>query len=293
LLISKNDRRIILKNIFIVPNPSKDVEYKITADLVTYLRSFGAYIAMPENCADSGIDADYGCENCKKCELVIVIGGDGSFIEASQYAIENDIPIIGVNMGKVGYLSEIAPTELSQLCKIFTNEYKIENKLLLTGAVISDGRIETIDRLAVNDIVVSHTDYLGIADFLLYSNDGGIRYRADGVVVSTPAGSTAYSLSSGGPIVSHGADAMIVTPIAPHSFFNRSIVFGSRESINIKNTGKSCLNVTVDGRLAATLAPANNCVIRAADKPIKVLTFKENNMFANLFGKMKIMEDVL
>ena len=130
-----------MKNIFIVPNPSKDVEYKITADLVTYLRSFGAYIAMPENCADSGIDADYGCEKCKKCELVIVIGGDGSFIEASQYAIENDIPIIGVNMGKVGYLSEIAPTELSQLCKIFTNEYKIENKLLLTGAVVSEGRI--------------------------------------------------------------------------------------------------------------------------------------------------------
>lgn len=282
-----------MKNIFVVPNPNKDVGYKVTKAVFEALMGFGAYISMPERCTDSGIECDYFADCPNGTDLVVVIGGDGSFIEASQYAILRDIPILGINMGKVGYLSEVAPSELGVLKKLFTGEYKIEKKLLLTCTVISDGKASVIERLAVNDVVISHSDYLGISDFVLYSNDGGVRYRADGVVVATPAGSTAYSLSSGGPIVSHGADAMIVTPIAPHSFFNRSIVFGSGEVIRIKNMGKEPLNITVDGRLEAKISTSDKCVVRAADKPICVLTFKDNNMFANLFGKMQIMEDVI
>jgi NAD+ kinase len=282
-----------MNNIFIVPNPNKDVGYKITKAVFEALRRFGAHISLSDKCIDSGIECDYSGDCPTNADLVVVIGGDGSFIEASQYAITRDIPILGINMGKVGYLSEVAPSELEILKKLFTGEYKIEEKLLLTCTVITDGKAHTIERLAVNDVVISHNDYLGISDFVLYSNDGGVRYRADGVVIATPAGSTAYSLSSGGPIVSHGADAMIVTPIAPHSFFNRSIVFGSDEVIRIKNMGKEPLNVTVDGRLEAKISTFDKCVVRAADKPIRVLTFKENNMFANLFGKMQIMEDVI
>ena len=282
-----------MKNIFVVPNPNKDVGYKVTSLVCKYLLSFDADLTMPQKYRDCGLGVTFANECPPGCELVIVIGGDGSFIDASQYAIRNDLPIIGINMGKVGYLSEVLPDDITILRKIFTDEFKIEKKLLLTATVISDAKTTVIDRLAVNDVVVSHTDYLGIADFVIYSNDGGVRYRADGVVISTPAGSTAYSLSSGGPIVSHRADAMIVTPIAPHSFFNRSIVFGSKEVIRVKNTGRDNLNITVDGRLVATLHPGDKCVIRAADKPLRVLTFKENNMFANLFGKMQIMEDVI
>lgn len=283
----------MMKNIFLVPNPKKDIDYNVTKRVVEKLKSLGCAISILETYNDF---KDESCTYVKdipdNSELVIVIGGDGSFIDAAPFAIKLNIPILGINLGKVGYLSEIEPDDLSLLSRITTDEYKINNKMLLEAYVSSCKEIK-IDRLAVNDIVLSHPLYLGIADFVLFSKEGGVRYRADGLVVSTPAGSTAYSLSAGGPIVSHDASAVIVTPIAPHSFFNRSIVFGANEDIRIKNTSLESLNLSVDGRFYCELAPGEKCMIRPSEKTLKVLTFKDNNMFSNLFSKMKILEDVI
>jgi NAD+ kinase len=228
------------------------------------------------------------------CDVVIVVGGDGSFIDASQFAIRNDIPIIGINLGKTGFLSEVEPTELNNLARICENNFKVEEKMLLSVNIINaDGEVLHSDRLAVNDIVISHTSYMGVAEFLVYTKEGGVKYRADGVVVSTPAGSTAYSLSAGGPVVSHSTEAVIVTPIAPHSLFNRSIIFDSRYEIRIKNMGAEELNLSVDGRFVSPIPTSAKCSITVSDKKLKVLTFKENNMFANLFNKIQVVEDVI
>ena len=282
-----------MKNIFLVPNPKKDISYDVTIRVFEKLYSLGCTVFMPDIYKDSEID---GCKYTDhiddSVELVVVIGGDGSFIDAASYAIEYNIPILGINLGKVGYLSEIEPDDLSVLSKITTGEYKINNKMLLEAYITKDGD-RRIDRLAVNDVVLSHPQYLGIADFVLFSKEGGVRYRADGLVVSTPAGSTAYSLSAGGPIVSHDASAVIVTPIAPHSFFNRSIVFGTNEEIRIKNTSSEELNLSIDGRFYHKLSPGEKCMIKPSEKTLKVLTFKDNNMFSNLFCKMQILEDII
>ncbi len=283
----------IMKNIFLVPNPKKDIDYKVTGCVAEKLKSLGCTLYISDIYNDFKNDS---CVNVKdipeNSELIIVIGGDGSFIDAASFAIRLDIPILGINLGKVGYLSEIEPDDLSLLSGIATDEYKINNKMLLEAYVSKDGESK-LDRLAVNDIVLSHHLYLGIADFVLFSKEGGVRYRADGLVVSTPAGSTAYSLSAGGPIVSHDAGAVIVTPIASHSFFNRSIVFGANEEIRIKNTSCEALNLSIDGRFYYELTPGEKCLIKPSDKTLKVLTFKDNNMFSNLFSKMKILEDVI
>ena len=282
-----------MKNIYIATNPQKDVGYSVTSEVCRLISDEGGRIYMSKIHEASGIDCTYTECAPQLSDMIIVIGGDGSFIDASTDAISLDIPIIGVNMGRVGYLNEISVDDLAALKKIFTGEYKIKNKLLLTAEIYTDEGTETVSRLAVNDVVISHSEYLGISDFVMYSNDGGVRYRADGIVISTPAGSTAYSLSSGGPVVSHSADVMIATPIAPHSFFNRSIVFSAGETVKIKNTGSDKLNITVDGRLCANLPSGGKCKIGVSDKRMKVMTFKENNMFSNLFGKMQIVEDVI
>ena len=282
-----------MKNIFLVPNPKKDFEYIVTRSVAEKLGSLGCKISILNIYDDSAIAACTYVESMPgDTELVIVIGGDGSFIDAAPFALSLDIPILGINLGKVGYLSEIEPSDLSALEGIVTGDYKINKKMLLETYVQGDEEI-AIERLAVNDLVLSHPSYLGIADFVLFSKEGGVRYRADGLVISTPAGSTAYSLSAGGPIVSHEAGAIIVTPIAPHSFFNRSIVFGEDEEIRIKNTSCEPLNLSVDGRLVYELLPGGKCLVKSSKKTLKVLTFKDNNMFSNLFCKMQIMEDVI
>ena len=282
-----------MKNIFLVPNIKKDTDYVVTRAVAQKLLSLELCVTMLSLYRESHIENCVYVEDIpKSADLVLVIGGDGSFIDAAGFAIKNDVPILGINLGKVGYLSEIEPTDLSPLEKLKCDEYSIDNKMLLEVCSERDeGKLK--EKLAVNDIVLSHPSYLGISDFVLISKEGGVRYRADGIVVSTPAGSTAYSLSAGGPIVSHGASAIIVTPIAPHSFFNRSIVFGENEIIKIKNTSSEALNLSLDGRFCHVLAPSEKCTVKASEKRLKVLTFKENNMFSNLFCKMQIMEDII
>ena len=283
-----------MKNIYIIPNALKDRDYDVTARTAKLLRTYGADVFLPEDAVKSGItECKYKAFSHIDTDLIIVIGGDGSFIDASPLAIDADIPIVGINLGKVGYLSEIEPDDIAQLARIFDENYRIDEKMLLCAECNIGGAKASSSRLAVNDIVVSHTSYLGIADFTLCSNEGGLKCRADGVVISTPAGSTAYSLSAGGPIVSHDANAMIVTPIAPHSFFNRSIVFSGNDEIKIENTGNDMLNVSLDGRCFASLSPGDTCKVFASDKKLKVLTFKENNMFSTLFNKMKMLEEFI
>ena len=281
-----------MKNIFIIPNPNKDTEYSVTKETAKKLKSFGAEISMLSIHKDADLPfCNFTSDIPSDTELIIVIGGDGSFIDAAPLAEKANVPILGVNLGKVGYLNEIERDELDSLEKIFKNEYTTVTRMLLEISDESSGT--TFDRYAVNDVVISNQEYMGISDFVVYSRDGGIRYRADGAVISTPQGSTAYSLSAGGPVVSHEARAIILTPIAPHSFFNRSIVFGENELIKVKNTSKEPLNVSIDGRLAHKLAPGNKISVKSSQKKLKVLTFKNNNMFSNLFSKMQILEDII
>ena len=289
-----NEQVNMMKRIFIVTNPNKDVDYAVTKKTADFLQSHGAEIFMFSSEERSNIHGcSYTADYPDGIDLVIVIGGDGSFIDAAVYSERSDAAIIGVNLGKVGYLNEIEPDEIESLAKIFSNEYKIVTKMLLEVLVEDKNGSSSVERLAVNDVVISNQEHLEISDFVVYSKDGGVRYRADGAVISTPQGSTAYSLSAGGPVVSHDAGAIILTPIAPHSFFNRSIVFGENELIKVKNTSSKSLNISVDGRLVHELMPSAKITVRSSNKKLKVMTFKDNNMFSNLFSKMQILEDII
>ncbi len=282
-----------MKNAVIIPNPKKDAQLRLTEALISKLNEIRIkpYINEEYACVSSG--AVLYSEFPDFADMIFVVGGDGSVIDASKYAVLYDIPILGVNLGKVGYLSEVEPDNLDILDRITTGKYKITEKLLLSAELISDGKIEKAEHLAVNDVVISHDDYFGIADFTVENALGDrVKYRADSIIISTPAGSTAYSLSAGGPIVAHNVNSMLITPVCPHSFFNRSIVFDSSEALTVRNICEQNLKISVDGRGFATMANGESCVIRAADKRLKMISFSENNMFSTLFRKMRILEDI-
>lgn len=278
-----------MKNIVIIPNESKDKGYLVTQSVVTRLLKLGFKVYISS-------DKEYRCEGLdlyedfpKDAELILIVGGDGSVIDASKYAISLNIPILGINLGKVGYLAEVETDNIDVLDKLVSCEYEIEEKMLLS--VEFNGEVSS--RYAVNDVVVSHGSYLGISDIKIEDSLGNVvKYRADGIILSTPQGSTAYSLSSGGPILAHDVESILLTPVSPHSFFNRSVLFNSSESIKVTNLGDEDLNISVDGRCLGNLGKGRYCIVKKSDKIIKMITFSKNSMFSSLFRKMKNLGDM-
>ena len=281
-----------MDKILIIPNKLKDTSLSVSTEAARILKDNGARVF---------IEGKYGttlsgyAEIYSECDidLIIVVGGDGSVLDASPLAIEKKIPILGINLGKLGYLAEVDVNELHSLSKLFSGDFVIEDKMLLEVFVKIDGNEEVSGRLAVNDVIISHESFLGIADFNLEKWDGErVRYRADGIIFSTPVGSTAYSLSAGGPIVSHGINSILVTPIAPHSFFNRSIIFSPSEKLKIKNESEEGLKISIDGRLYKTMNSGDECIVSTSPKTLKMISFNKNNNFSTLFKKMRNLEDV-
>lgn len=283
-----------MNKILVIPNTLKDADLSVTRLVLQKLKEFGltALISEDFNTALGGL-AEYFSTYPSDADALLVIGGDGSVIEASRIAINLDIPLLGVNLGNLGYLSEVEIDELDALEKLKTGEYLVADKMLLEADIFKGGVNISSERLAVNDIIVSHSEYLGIADICLENSmKEVVKYRADAVVLATPAGSTAYALSSGGPIISHNLDSITATPVSPHSFFNRSIVYSPNEELKVSNIGHSTLKVSIDGRYFDSLEYGDYCKIRKSNKQFKMLTFSNNNMFTTLFNKLKILSNI-
>ena len=283
-----------MKNILVIPNTLKDADLLVTSRVIDKLTEFGmtALVSADFSGRFQG-KIEYFTSLPSSAELVLVIGGDGSVIDASRIAIELDIPLLGVNLGNLGYLSEVEIDALDTLKKLLDGDYIVDEKMLLEASINKSGEVIIAQRLAVNDIIVSHSEYLGIADICLEnSTNEAVRYRADAVILATPAGSTAYALSSGGPIISHNLDSITATPVSPHSFFNRSIVYSANETIKVSNVGNNIIKVNIDGRFFDSLGNGDFCVVRKSEKRFKMLTFSENNMFTTLFNKLKILSNI-
>ncbi len=274
-----------------IPNPQKDKDLAVTKETAELLISCGGKVYIPDKYDVSGTTGFSAFP--KDAEAILVIGGDGSILDASVLAIENNVPILGINLGTIGYLSEVEPTALSELEKLFRGEYTVKSELLLAVSVNHKTGTEICPRLALNDVIVSHGSPVGIGNITLRDSHGEcVNYRADGLIISTPIGSTAYSLSAGGPIVAHGLETVAVTPVCAHSFFNRSIIFSAAEAPEILNSGSSVLHISIDGREAEILHPGEECRVYRSEKSLQVITFSENRMFRNLFRKMKLFENL-
>ena len=283
-----------MKKVVLMPNPTKDTELKVTGDIAKRLKELDFAVYVEQKFVNGLNEAVIGYSDFPgNADFIVVVGGDGSVIDASRFAVEYDVPLLGVNLGKVGYLTEIDPQNLDLLSHLKTGKYKIEEKMLLEASIESDGGVTVLDRLAVNDVVVSHNAFLGISEFEVENEDGdSIKYRADGIIASTPVGSTAYSLSSGGPVVSHNVDTILLTPVSPHSFFNRSILFNSEKMLKIKNVNKDDLSISIDGRFCVNLSTGDVCRVKRSERRMRTVHFASGDMFSTLFKKMRILEDI-
>jgi len=233
-------------------------------------------IVLDVNIADLLKDKNYPVSPIEKlaeqCDLVIVVGGDGSLLQVASMLAEHDLPVVGINRGKLGFLTDILPDELeSTLEQVLAGEYKVESRFLL-DLFIGDNN-EYLGS-ALNDVVLHPGKAVQMIEFALYI-DGEFVYNqaSDGLIVATPTGSTAYAMSAGGPIMHTGLDAMVLVPINPHSLSSRPIVIeGSSELTLIVGDRHQILpQLSCDGSMSHSCTPGDRITVRKKPKSLKII----------------------
>lgn len=243
-----------MKHFLIYTNKNKDKDLDITNRIKNYLESNGQRVSLRIK------DADWKARNQEEAEelpsevsCMIVLGGDGTVLQAARETGKNHIPIIGVNLGTLGYMTEIEPANLEDALKrLILGEYQQESRMMLTGKVYIGDCVE--EGWALNDIVISRRGPLQILKFNIYVNGQFLNsYNADGMIVTTPTGSTGYNLSAGGPIIEPKARLIMLTPVCPHSLNRTSIILSPEDVIEIEiPEGKEGKQQTVDANFDCT-----------------------------------------
>lgn len=254
-----------------------NMEYKINS--LSCSKDEGCYTDKSE------IDKDIDC--------IIIIGGDGTLIQAARDLSDIDIPIIGINLGRLGYLAEIEPDSLEETFKlIFEDKFKIESRIMIEGTVYRNGK-KIYDNISLNDIVLGRYGNLQVIDFKIYVNDEFLNlYSADGVIISTPTGSTAYNLSAGGPILEPGANIIVITPICSHRIGSRSIVLSADSEIKIeicpdRHMNENNTKVYFDGNTSFILEAGDIIVANKSLLDTKLMKLNRMSFVEVLHKKME------
>ena len=226
-------------------------------------------------------------ETVENSDIAISIGGDGTIIHTAKDAAVLGKPVLGVNCGRVGFVAGLEPSELEMLSRLFDGGYTVDERMLLEISVIQDG-IEH-KTFALNDVTVTNGAVSRMIDLDVHLNGEFItEYRADGVILATPTGSTAYSLSAGGAAIEPHMKCILLTPICPHSLFSRSVLFSDDSEVAIYRGRDSRENpfVTVDGRRSEAVGEHDSIVVRKADISARFIKLNNKNFYRILNEKL-------
>lgn len=229
----------------------------------------------------------------RRCDLVIVVGGDGTLLNAARSLAEYGVSMLGVNRGRLGFLTDISPAQIGErLDEILHGKYAPEERLLLRTYIEREGQ-NISESCAFNDVVVHKWDVARMIEFRTYINNQYVNtMRSDGLIVATPTGSTAYSLSGGGPILHPALQAMVLVPICPHTMSNRPIVVDAASVIRIEvsDRTRSPAQITCDGQINLGLVSGDHIIIRREEKPVRLIHPLDHNYFDVLRAKLRWSE---
>lgn len=286
-----------IHTVAVCPNPAKDIGLCVTRDAIAVLAGCGAKPVLPLSMRDAigtklpgtavFVPDDVVYDGC---DCAVVLGGDGSVIKAASACADRRIPVLGINLGRVGYLAEVEQEELYLLSRLCRGEYRIERRMMLSVSVLRDG--SEIHRMphALNEAVISNGAISHMVE-LSVSCDGQAvsQFHADGVIAATPTGSTAYSMSAGGPIIDPALDCFCLTPVCAHSLTARPMLLSSDCTLEIRNTCQREDNtyLTVDGAANFKLLYSDVVRIRKSSAETRMIRFHENSFFSVLNRKMQ------
>lgn len=228
-------------------------------------QSVADYLGMP------GLDDEIFANSV---DLVIVVGGDGTLLSAGRLLSDRDIPVIGINLGRLGFLVDISPDEIAeQLTRMLEGRFTLEKRALLHAEVFR-GKEQLGEGIALNDVVIHVRNDIRMIEFTTHVEEHFVNtQRADGIVVATPTGSTAYSLSGGGPILHPGLDAVVLVPICPHTLSNRPVVINNQSRICIQLCENRDVNarVSFDGQSNIDLEAGDEVIIRQKHHKLQLM----------------------
>ena len=302
------------KNVLIIYNKSKDPDGKNLEKFLMFLKkmnldnNYNLNYVINSDYQEMSNDFAFGLEQTnlkqnnfeqKKFDLVLTLGGDGTVMHGCNYAMRHGIPIIGVNIGNLGFLTQVSIQNIEELSTVFEDDFyfkqnnfeekdfeekKFEIEERAVFEVFIDNQKDNQKYFAINDVVVRNEE-IRLADIdLICDFQKVFSYRADGVIVSTPTGSTAYSLAAGGPIVDSSLEAILVTPISSHSLKIRPIIFGKNKNLQIISKSDCDLKVSVDGRVVGILKKNQSVNIKISKKVCKFVNLDMKN-YLKIFDK--------
>ena len=286
-----------MNTFYIITNHQKDENLKITKEIQQYLEEHGKTCYIQCKGMVCPCETDYKFTNVEEIsddvECVLVLGGDGTLIQGARDIVDKNIPILGFNLGTLGFLAEIEQEQIyTALDKLMKDEFYLESRMMLRGSTYHNGK-KLFSNIALNDIVLNRSGALRIVDYEIYVN-GDFLYScpADGIIISTPTGSTGYNLSAGGPIVKPDSDMILLTPICPHSLNSSSIVLSAEDQIVVKvgpgrrNIQEEAL-VTFDGAQSVQLVSGDYVEITKATETTKLIKISKKSFVETMRRKMQ------
>ena len=275
----------------IIPNFTREKALEVTKNTITELEKLNIEYFFDVNSKNDFIlDADekYFIDNIyESVDVIIAIGGDGSFIHVAKQSAVHKKPVLCINAGNLAFLAGLEGNELALIEKLITGDYTTDKRMML-NVKIKERNKEQLIGYCLNDVAIARSNEIRLVDLDVFCNDRKINnYRADGVVVSTPTGSTAYSWSAGGPVIDPDLQCIMLTPICTHSPLNRSLVFNEESIIRvkpIKNNQK--VSVSTDGEKTIELSENSEIIISKSDCYAEFIRIKSDEFFDILNSKL-------
>ncbi|MGN0429569.1 MAG: NAD(+)/NADH kinase [Acetatifactor sp.] len=273
-----------MKHFLIYTNQMKDKEYQITGEVKRLLEEKGQQVTLFSELKSGEIPVHM--------DAMLVLGGDGTVLQAVRETKTEPIPLIGINLGTLGFLAQIEPAGIEEaLDRLIAGDYTREERMMLQGqAVFADGSVR--EGFALNDIVITRNGPLQMLKLNIYVNGRFLhQYQADGVIVTTPTGSTGYSLSAGGPLIAPGAKLLMLTPICPHTLNQRSIIFSSEDVIEIeipegRDGQMQRVSASFDGVTSAYITTGERIRIRKSEQCAEFILMNQESFLDVLNRKM-------
>ena len=279
----------------IITNQVKDPEHAVTKRIQKYLTANKKECLVLEAKQNSGDLAFYYTDPSQipeDTQCIIVLGGDGTLLQAARDVMEKDIPLFGINMGTLGYLAEIDQFSIyPSLDRLMDDRFTLESRMMLSGVITRNGKVIE-ENVALNDIVISREGAPRVVRFNNYVNNTYLNtYKADGIIVATPTGSTGYSLSAGGPIISPNASMILLTPLAPHTLNCRSVIFSPGDEIIVElgegRDGTIERGITsFDGAAQTGIITGDRVHIRRSARDTKIIKINNISFLETLRNKM-------
>lgn len=277
---------------FIIPNMTRENAQSVTNSVVKELLALDGQVFMDEDLKKHFAGFESVCFGAQEAllpgvDIVISVGGDGSFINAAKVATDNNKPVLCINAGKLAYLACLERDELQLLSKVVKGEYITEKRMMLSVSILDKSDRIIYHSNCINDAVVSRSGVIRIMKLSVSCNGAPlIDYMADGAIVSTPTGSTAYSLSAGGPVIDPCVESVLLTPVCAHSVFSRSVVLGGNSELEITHDNSGEAILSCDGQSAVIIPEGAVVTVKKSEKCASFIKIKSDTFIEVLNKKI-------